>query len=262
MLLATLLILLLAGVSAAIHAHSSPLQPSFSQPAAVVPAPLSATLACPSSPIMSQYFPTWTSQKPSQINWAYADIALFFVLSTAPTGFSWPDPSQALDFVNTAHKHKKKAVVTIGGWTGSGSFSNLLGTSQGIAGFAANIAALLTAYRFDGWLRSDGKKGAGNYRRFYDTCTDAPFLFSDKDKIFVSYDDSTSIGTKAAYARSMGLGGVAFYDSTGPDLSIFAAARSGLAGSFKRKYIFDEDDPRAAILSLGEFESESVQRST
>lgn len=42
----------------------------------------------------------------------------------------------------------------------------------------------------------------------YDTCSQTPFLFSAYDRLFITYDDATSIGAKATYARSRGLGGV------------------------------------------------------
>lgn len=39
-------------------------------------------------------------------------------------------------------------------------------------------------------------------------CTSTPFLFNPTKKLFLSYDDVTSTGIKAGYAKKMGLAGV------------------------------------------------------
>ncbi|ORY90135.1 glycoside hydrolase superfamily [Leucosporidium creatinivorum] len=84
----------------------------------------------------------------------------------------------------------------------------------------------------NGWLSSDGTKGAGGYTRYWDACTRTPFLFSPATKRWISYDDASSIGAKALYARSKGLAGVNFYDSTGPSGAVYDAATKGLKGTF------------------------------
>nr|AEH16745.1 chitinase [Glaciozyma antarctica] len=83
------------------------------------------------------------------------------------------------------------------------------------------------------WLSADGKVGMSGWTRYWDSCTSTPFLFNPSKKLFLSYDDVTSTGIKASYARKMGLAGVNFYDSTGATTPIFAAAKAGLAGTFK-----------------------------
>jgi hypothetical protein len=86
----------------------------------------------------------------------------------------------------------------------------------------------------------------------WDACTKTPFLFSPTTKRWISYDDASSIGAKALFARSRGLAGVVslvislaqheltchssqnFYDSTGPSGALYDAALKGLKGRFSK----------------------------
>ncbi|GAA5876791.1 hypothetical protein JCM16303_006287 [Sporobolomyces ruberrimus] len=76
-------------------------------------------------------------------------------------------------------------------------------------------------------LSSDLSKGLSGYTRYFDTCTQTPILFNPSSKIFITYEDATSFQAKGAYAKQMGLAGVAVYDSTGPTSSMFNALASG-----------------------------------
>ncbi|CEQ40749.1 SPOSA6832_02407 [Sporobolomyces salmonicolor] len=82
-----------------------------------------------------------------------------------------------------------------------------------------------------GYLSQDLSTGLSGYVRYYDSCTQTPFLFSKSDQIFVTYEDDASFAAKAAYAKANGLAGVAIYDSTGPTSSMFEAAAAGLGRS-------------------------------
>lgn len=64
-----------------------------------------STLPCPlpSLPLrVAQYYPTYTDQTPAQVQWAYADLAFFFVLETNSTGLGPADTNLAQEFVATA----------------------------------------------------------------------------------------------------------------------------------------------------------------
>ncbi|UTF61635.1 glycoside hydrolase family 18 protein [Gilvimarinus sp. DA14] len=56
-----------------------------------------------------------------------------------------------------------------------------------------------------------GKKG---YRRYWDEVAQAPWLWSEKEQTFVSYDDPQSIAAKVKYIRQQDLGGVMFWQYT------------------------------------------------
>ncbi|KAF8178671.1 glycoside hydrolase family 18 protein [Mycena galopus ATCC 62051] len=55
---------------------------------------------------------------------------------------------------------------------------------------------------------SDGKYEAGaGFTRAWDSCSKTPFLYSAAQKTVVSYDDTSSLGAKSAYAKSEGMAG-------------------------------------------------------
>ncbi|GAA5959816.1 hypothetical protein JCM3765_000110 [Sporobolomyces pararoseus] len=76
-------------------------------------------------------------------------------------------------------------------------------------------------------LSSDLSKGLSGYTRSFDTCTQTPVLFNPSTQIFITYEDAVSFQAKGAYAKQMGLAGVAVYDSTGPTPAMFNALASG-----------------------------------
>ncbi|GAA5881312.1 hypothetical protein JCM1840_002264 [Sporobolomyces johnsonii] len=82
-----------------------------------------------------------------------------------------------------------------------------------------------------GYLSQDLSTGLSGYVRYYDSCTQTPFLFSKSDQVFVTYEDNASYAAKAAYAKVNGLAGVAIYDSTGPTAAMFEAAGAALSHS-------------------------------
>lgn len=57
------------------------------------------------------------------------------------------------------------------------------------------------------------------YTRYWDAAAQAPWLYSETESTFISYDDPQSIGAKCAYVRKQQLGGIMFWsyfdDSTG-----------------------------------------------
>lgn len=50
-----------------------------------------------------------------------------------------------------------------------------------------------------------------NYKRYWDSIASAPYLYSAKDRIFISYDDSVSVRLKTNYALKNKLGGIMFW---------------------------------------------------
>lgn len=50
-----------------------------------------------------------------------------------------------------------------------------------------------------------------NYKRYWDSIAKAPYLFSVKDSIFISYDDTVSVRLKTEYALKKKLGGIMFW---------------------------------------------------
>lgn len=50
-----------------------------------------------------------------------------------------------------------------------------------------------------------------NYQRYWDPIAKAPYLYSAKDSIFISYDDAVSVRLKTEYALKKKLGGIMFW---------------------------------------------------
>lgn len=76
---------------------------------------------------------------------------------------------------------------------------------------------------------SSGQYTAINgYQRLWDSCSSTPFLKNSVRGVIVTYDDPDSIRLKAQYAKSRGIGGVAFWDMATDDRwALMDAARTG-----------------------------------
>ena len=53
------------------------------------------------------------------------------------------------------------------------------------------------------------KKG---FTRYWDAAASAPYLFNAEKKIFISYDDETSVKMKCDYVKKYHLGGAMFWE--------------------------------------------------
>ncbi|MEO1011222.1 MAG: glycoside hydrolase family 18 protein [Bacteroidota bacterium] len=51
-----------------------------------------------------------------------------------------------------------------------------------------------------------------DYIRHWDSLAKAPYMYSQKDSIFISYDDTVSVRLKTEFARKMDLGGIMFWE--------------------------------------------------
>ncbi|KAL8276834.1 hypothetical protein RQP46_010765 [Phenoliferia psychrophenolica] len=80
----------------------------------------------------------------------------------------------------------------------------------------------------EGLLSSNEKTGKRGFTRYWDDCTSTPFLFNPATKTFITYDDSESIGFKAAFAVKKGLAGLFVVDSIGFTSNVYASMRKGL----------------------------------
>ncbi|SCV70916.1 BQ2448_3678 [Microbotryum intermedium] len=124
------------------------------------------------------------------------------VTVTNNTGFTVPKGQPEADikaFVATAHKHRKKAVFAIGGWTGSRYFSDRVATAFNRADFATSILSFVKTYGFDGvdldW-EYPGKQGIGcNKVRPTDSANFLSFLKTLRRALPSPYLITAAIGT-------------------------------------------------------------------
>ncbi|KAJ7188716.1 glycoside hydrolase family 18 protein [Mycena filopes] len=77
---------------------------------------------------------------------------------------------------------------------------------------------------------ADGTYGAGTgYKRSLDNCSDTPFLYNTAQRTVVSYDDTTSLQAKAAFAKSKSMGGCFTWSLDQDDgVTLQKAIRAGL----------------------------------
>ncbi|KAM0786063.1 hypothetical protein ACM66B_006874 [Microbotryomycetes sp. NB124-2] len=114
-----------------------------------------ATVANAATPIIAQYYPAYSSQRPSQVPFNYMNVAYYFVTVTTNDGSIFAIPSDQSvsamqDFVSRARANGVRPVVSIGGWTGSRYFSSLTNTLAKRKAFAAKVQQFLARYNFDG----------------------------------------------------------------------------------------------------------------
>ncbi|KAH9919683.1 glycoside hydrolase superfamily [Fomitopsis serialis] len=85
------------------------------------------------TPIAAAYYPDWSSDSvpPSSLDFSKFDVLLFaFATPNSSNGISWDDGSTSTlkSLVSAAHNsgHGTKVVLSIGGWSGSQSFSQVM----------------------------------------------------------------------------------------------------------------------------------------
>ncbi|KAF9481870.1 glycoside hydrolase family 18 protein [Pholiota conissans] len=90
----------------------------------------------------------------SNVSWAkYTHLTYSFAETTADThalDLSGSDPSLLPQFVSEAHKNGVKALVSIGGWTGSRGFSTNVGSAQNRTTFVKTVTNFAKKYKLDG----------------------------------------------------------------------------------------------------------------
>ncbi|KAH7100733.1 glycoside hydrolase [Auriculariales sp. MPI-PUGE-AT-0066] len=83
-----------------------------------------------------------------------------------------------------------------------------------------------------GKLAEDGMTAIASWKRYWDECSQTPFLFNPQNREFIPYDDPQSYDRKAAFVHSHGLAGINMFDLTGDtkDSKLIKAARRRIIG--------------------------------
>ncbi|BGP26597.1 hypothetical protein JCM10295v2_005550 [Rhodotorula toruloides] len=94
-----------------------------------------------------------------------------------------------------------------------------------------------------GYLSADLTTGQGGYTRYFDSCTQTPFLFNPAggQKSFITYDDAQSYTAKGKFALA------AIYESTGATPAMYAALKMGLKSKSKRVLAFGVNDSLSGV---------------
>ncbi|TFK61904.1 glycoside hydrolase [Pluteus cervinus] len=104
--------------------------------------------------VAAAWYPGWLATKfpPSGVSWSKYTHATFAfgITTTDPSTIDLVDQEQTLtQFVTAAHQNNVKALLSIGGWTGSRYFSPAV-TAENTPKFIAAITALVKQYNLDG----------------------------------------------------------------------------------------------------------------
>ncbi|KAF7297935.1 Glycoside hydrolase family 18 protein [Mycena chlorophos] len=118
---------------------------------------LELAAATASGPIAAAYYPTWATETnpPSKIDYSKFDILFVaFGIPNSSNGITLDagTPTMLRTLVAGAKSSGKgtKIVLSVGGWTGSGLFHQIAGSSSNRSKFVANLAALVSEYNLDG----------------------------------------------------------------------------------------------------------------
>ncbi|OBZ77717.1 Chitinase A1 [Grifola frondosa] len=103
--------------------------------------------------IATSWYAGWETNTISSISWdKYSAVKYCFAVTTSDGNVSLADSNEAdvASFVQAAHQHNTKAMVTIGGWTGSQYFSTNFGSAENRTNFVNTVLGLVTKYNLDG----------------------------------------------------------------------------------------------------------------
>ncbi|GAA5952155.1 hypothetical protein JCM8115_003518 [Rhodotorula mucilaginosa] len=192
------------------------------------------------APILGQYWPAYKSatQSVSQVPWSYSSkngIAYYFVTVTTQTGFSLPPDQPESDvqaFVTEAKAHGVRPVFSVGGWSGSIYFSDLVATAAERITFARQLKAFMDKYGFVGvdldWEYPNGEGLGCNKRRPDDSTNLLAFLKVlraeiGRDKLITAAvpasgfrgPDGKALRSFAAFANEMDYINLMTYDMSG-----------------------------------------------
>ncbi|KAJ7245987.1 hypothetical protein C8J57DRAFT_1241771 [Mycena rebaudengoi] len=100
--------------------------------------------------VASGWYAGWLHDIPN-IPWSQRVIYVDSLTTVDPTNITVsPDPSALSQFVAAAQFNKVKAILSIGGWTGSQYYSRLVNTSASRTKFVNTVMGLVTTYTLDG----------------------------------------------------------------------------------------------------------------
>ncbi|KAJ2443285.1 hypothetical protein GGF42_006686, partial [Coemansia sp. RSA 2424] len=95
------------------------------------------------------YYPNWVSM-PSISFSKYTHVNFAFAIPTASGSLTYDNQGAMRGIVTSLHAAGTKAIISIGGWTGSGLFSSILKNSASRTSLLTNIVAYIKSYNLDG----------------------------------------------------------------------------------------------------------------
>ncbi|RPD56909.1 glycoside hydrolase [Lentinus tigrinus ALCF2SS1-7] len=106
--------------------------------------------------VATTWYAGWhgTDFPPEKLSWSkYSSVTYAFAVTTPDVNtVSLEDSDEALlpRFVDLAHQNGVKAMLTVGGWTGSQYFSSAVATEENRTAFVNTVMSLVDKYQLDG----------------------------------------------------------------------------------------------------------------
>ncbi|KAG6810533.1 hypothetical protein H0H92_011451 [Tricholoma furcatifolium] len=194
--------------------------------------------AASSSHVAAAWYPGWESSSfpPSKIPWSKYTIMTYSFAETtndaSMVSLEASSPSTIPEFVTLAKQNGVKALLSVGGWSGSEYFSNHV-TSANRANFVTVCKDLVTKYDLDGldfdWEFPD-ESGAGNQYSASDSSNYFAFLSDLRTALGSSKLITMSVGT----SPFLGSNGQPLTDvsSLAKDISYVAIMNYDIYGTF------------------------------
>ncbi|KAJ2417887.1 hypothetical protein GGF41_005266, partial [Coemansia sp. RSA 2531] len=95
------------------------------------------------------YYPNWIAMPTLNFN-KYTHVNFAFAIPTASGGLTYDNQATMPGIVTSLHAAGTKAIISIGGWTGSGLFSSILKSTTSRTAFLGNIVSYVKTYNLDG----------------------------------------------------------------------------------------------------------------
>ncbi|KAJ1953207.1 hypothetical protein GGI12_006062, partial [Dipsacomyces acuminosporus] len=120
------------------------------------------------------YYPNWVNMPQLTLS-KYTHMNFAFAIPQNDGSLKYDDQESIPSIVTNLHSANVKAIVSIGGWTGSDKFSKILKNTTARAAFLSSIIAFVKKYNLDGvdidW-EYPGREG--NACNAYDATNDTP----------------------------------------------------------------------------------------
>ncbi|KAJ2401895.1 hypothetical protein GGI23_001089 [Coemansia sp. RSA 2559] len=95
------------------------------------------------------YYPNWVDMPTLSLS-KYTHVNFAFAIPASDGSFSFDNQSRMPGIVSDLHAAGTKAIISIGGWTGSNLFSTILKNTATRAAFLKNIVTYIKTYKLDG----------------------------------------------------------------------------------------------------------------
>ncbi|KAJ2791874.1 hypothetical protein GGI18_000828 [Coemansia linderi] len=182
-----------------------------------------AQVSLAGGPIVLGYYPSWKRSKMDGVDFAkYTHINIAFGIPLQDGTFSFEDQWALPQILNQVHSGGAKALLSVGGWTGSNYFSDILKSDSTRNTMLTSMVDYVKANNLDGididW-EYPGRQG--NTCNVYDAQNDTPnflrFLQDLRSKFDASFGPGNKLITLAVRVQPFDV-----YGSPSSDVSAFA----------------------------------------